>query len=241
LFTAVYHLGYSDFRGEKLRKPLAGDVIWSVPTLVTLSPLGSPIAHAGLHVAAVVHSYETDVFLPPHRAASNPGRLEVRRALAGSAQQAAPGLAALAMPSTAGAKIVKVFVPRAGSVTTCTRVYPLLRTVTKPAVLAGAMKALLAGPTAAERRAGFAGWFSTRTANKLRSVRLTRGVAYVDFEDFSRTVPNASSSCGSTLLLAQLDRTARQFPTVERTVYSFNGSHAAFYEWLQREPPEVGR
>jgi len=27
---------------------------------------GSPIAHAGLHVAAVTHSYETDLFLPPH-------------------------------------------------------------------------------------------------------------------------------------------------------------------------------
>jgi hypothetical protein len=67
-FTAVYHLGYSDFGGEKLRKPLAGDVVWSVPTLVTLSPLGSPIAHAGLHVAAVVHSYDTDTFLPPHPA-----------------------------------------------------------------------------------------------------------------------------------------------------------------------------
>jgi D-alanyl-D-alanine carboxypeptidase len=68
LFTAVYHLGYSDFRGEKVRKPIAGDVIWSVPTLATLSPLGAPIAHAGLHVAAVAHSYETDVFLPPHTA-----------------------------------------------------------------------------------------------------------------------------------------------------------------------------
>ena len=68
LFTAVYHLGYADFRGEKLRKPLVGDVIWSVPTLATLSPLGSPIAHAGLHVSAVVHSYDTDTFLPPHRA-----------------------------------------------------------------------------------------------------------------------------------------------------------------------------
>jgi D-alanyl-D-alanine carboxypeptidase len=68
LFTAVYHLGYTDFRGEKLRKPLAGDVVWSVPTLATLSPLGSPIAHAGLHVSAVVHSYETDTFLPPHPA-----------------------------------------------------------------------------------------------------------------------------------------------------------------------------
>ena len=64
--TAVYHLGYSDFRSAKLRKPLAGDIVWSVPTLVTLNPIGSPIAHAGMHVSAVLHSYETDTFLPPH-------------------------------------------------------------------------------------------------------------------------------------------------------------------------------
>jgi hypothetical protein len=67
--TAVYHLGYSDFRSEKLRKPIVGDVIWSAPTLATLSPFGAPIAHMGLHVSAVVHSSETDTFLPPH---SNP-------------------------------------------------------------------------------------------------------------------------------------------------------------------------
>jgi hypothetical protein len=65
--TAVYHAGYSDFRSEKMSKPLTGDVIWSVPTLVTLNPIGSPIAHAGLHTSAVLHSYETDTFLPPHR------------------------------------------------------------------------------------------------------------------------------------------------------------------------------
>jgi hypothetical protein len=65
-FTAVYHLGYPDFRGEKLRKPVAGDVVWSAPTLLTLSPLGAPIAHVGLHVTAVVHAYDTDTFLPPH-------------------------------------------------------------------------------------------------------------------------------------------------------------------------------
>jgi hypothetical protein len=76
LFTAVYHLGYPDFRGEKLRKPLAGDAIWSVPTLATLSPIGSPIAHAGLHVSAVVHSYETHTFLPPHEAALDTAALQ---------------------------------------------------------------------------------------------------------------------------------------------------------------------
>lgn len=66
VITATYHAGYSDFRSEKLRKPLTGDLIWSVPTLATLNPIGAPIAHVGLHVTAVTHSYETDLFLPPH-------------------------------------------------------------------------------------------------------------------------------------------------------------------------------
>jgi hypothetical protein len=65
-FTAVYHLGYPEFRGDMLRKPVAGDLVWSVPTLVTLNPVGSPIAHAGMHVSAVLHSYDTETFLPPH-------------------------------------------------------------------------------------------------------------------------------------------------------------------------------
>lgn len=64
--TAAYHLGYSDFRSDKVAKPMAGDLAWSVPTLVTLNPVGAPLAHAGLHVTAVLHDYETDLYLPPH-------------------------------------------------------------------------------------------------------------------------------------------------------------------------------
>jgi hypothetical protein len=64
--TAIYHAGYSDFRSGKITQPLRGDVAWSVPTLVTLNPIGAPVAHVGLHVSAVLHSYETDTFLPPH-------------------------------------------------------------------------------------------------------------------------------------------------------------------------------
>jgi hypothetical protein len=64
--TAVYHAGYSDFRSDKLRKPLTGDLVWSVPTLATLNPIGAPMAHVGLHVGAVAHNYETELFLPPH-------------------------------------------------------------------------------------------------------------------------------------------------------------------------------
>ncbi len=64
--TAAYHAGYSDFRSSQLRSPLTGDVVWSIPTLVTLNPIGAPIAHIGLHTSAVLHSYNTDLFLPPH-------------------------------------------------------------------------------------------------------------------------------------------------------------------------------
>jgi spore germination protein GerM len=132
---------------------------------------------------------------------------------------------------------VKIFLARGSPGPRCDRVFPVFRAVPAPAVLKGAMQALLRGPTAAERRRGYGGWFSAKTAGMLRSVELARGVASVDFKDFRRIIPNASSSCGSALLLAQLNRTATQFPTVRRAVYSFNGSKKAFYEWLQLSPP----
>ena len=59
VMTAVYHAGFSDFRSSKLRKPALGDTIWSVSTLVTLNPVRAPIAHVGVHVSAVLHSYDT--------------------------------------------------------------------------------------------------------------------------------------------------------------------------------------
>jgi hypothetical protein len=144
-----------------------------------------------------------------------------------------------AAPTSSDVAVVKMFAPRGGPGPNCARVSPLRRRVTKPAVLTGAMRALLAGPTAAERRAGYGGWFSAKTAHTLQSVKVSRGVAYVDFRNFSRLIPNASSSCGGALLLAQLDRTAGQFPTVRRAVYSFDSSRHAFYEWLQLEEPAV--
>lgn len=167
------------------------------------------------------------------------GRLVMKRARA----LAALAAAALVLVSTAAStpapktQLVSICAPR-GISSSCARVLPLKRFVAAPALLKGAMKALLAGPSTAERARGYGGWFSATTANHLRSVRLADGVAYIDFRNLATHIPNASTSCGSTLLLAQLDRTAKQFPAVKRTVYSFNGSRHAFYEWLQRETPE---
>jgi hypothetical protein len=152
-------------------------------------------------------------------------------------------VAALALVSTASpgpiatTHVVSIYVPR-GISNDCARVLPLRRVVEGPAVLKGTMQALLAGPTKAERTRGYGGWSSAKTAGHLRGVRIAHGIAFIDFRSFAREIPNASTSCGSAALLAQLDRTAKQFKAVKRTVYSFNGSNHAFYEWLQREAPE---
>jgi hypothetical protein len=64
--TATYHAGYSDFRSSKLTKPVTGDLVWSIPTLATMNPVGAPIAHIGLHVSAILHNSNSNLFLPPH-------------------------------------------------------------------------------------------------------------------------------------------------------------------------------
>jgi hypothetical protein len=59
--------------------------------------LGAPIAHDGLHVAAVVHSYETETFLPPHAVDAERSRPELQRrleALVTGSGRIAPGAAA---------------------------------------------------------------------------------------------------------------------------------------------------
>lgn len=63
--TAVYHLGYEQYRDDGVKAPEIGNVIMSVPMIATLNPLGSIVAHSCMHVTAVAHEYETDVRLPP--------------------------------------------------------------------------------------------------------------------------------------------------------------------------------
>jgi hypothetical protein len=63
--TAVYHLGYSQYRDDGIRAPETGNAIISIPMLLSTSPVGSIADHAAMHISAVAHEYETEVRLPP--------------------------------------------------------------------------------------------------------------------------------------------------------------------------------
>lgn len=104
------------------------------------------------------------------------------------------------------------------------------------ATVAGALEVLLRG----DGIDGYGSMFTPGTAGSLRGVTVQEGVAYVDFDDFSQVIPNASASCGGTALLAQLDGTAEAFDGVDDAVYSFEGSRTAFYDWLQLDVPHLG-
>jgi hypothetical protein len=129
---------------------------------------------------------------------------------------------------------VSLFFPQGDAGRNCRSVQAVSRVVSGPAFLHETLERLVSGPVVDERKQGYGGWFSSRTRGALRGVILRDGVAEIDFRDLRRLIPNASSSCGSALLLAQLNRTVFQFPNVRHVSYSINGSQRAFLRWLQR-------
>ena len=63
--TAIYHLGYSQYRQDGVRAPETGNVIISLPMLLSANPIGSVADHMAMHISAVQHEYNTEVRLPP--------------------------------------------------------------------------------------------------------------------------------------------------------------------------------
>lgn len=116
----------------------------------------------------------------------------------------------------------------------CRPVSSVIRETSNPDLLAGALEEMLKGLTPKEKQNGLFSFFSSSTAGFLNSVRLdSNGTAYIDFKNFSSIIPNASSSCGSASLLAEIGRTVHANSRAEKMVLSFDGSKADFYNWLQ--------
>lgn len=124
----------------------------------------------------------------------------------------------------------------------CSEVEAVRRAIPADAeAISAAFALLVAGPTADEVAAGASSGFSATTAGSVRSVALNDGLLTVDFEDLRNDLDNASTTCGSAALLAQLNGTAFQFPEVEHVTYTIDGRCETFFNWLQRDCEESTR
>ena len=121
----------------------------------------------------------------------------------------------------------------------CGLATPVVRRVQSPKMLSEAIQALLAGPTADERDAGYGSVFFAEVGWEVGSVTITDGIARIDFSEDSQPIANMSTSCVNMALMAQLEMTATQFPTVDAAVFSIGGDVATFYHWLERDVPEL--
>lgn len=116
----------------------------------------------------------------------------------------------------------------------CAQVYAVHRTIPEASdVLTATLNELLAGPTAAEKAQGYGSWFSAATAQSLLKASTSANTSYVDLTDIRTVIPNASTSCGSAALLAQLRTTAQQAAMTPRVLYAIKGQPSTFWEWLQ--------
>lgn len=120
----------------------------------------------------------------------------------------------------------------------CNKVYSVERII-EPGldIQRAALNELFKGPNLSEKKQGYTSWFSDKTKNILKDLRIENGVAYVDLIDVRNIIPNASASCGSAEFLAEMENTLKQFPLITKVIFSIEGNQATFYEWLQLSTP----
>jgi len=125
----------------------------------------------------------------------------------------------------------------------CGEVSPFVRTHNSDSdnnPLGAALEQLIAGPTDKEIAAGASSFFSSETATSLDVIdQWTPGLLVVGFDDLRPLIPNASTSCGSEALLAQLNSTVLQY--APRVRYDMLNSCETFSDWLQIECMEYTR
>jgi hypothetical protein len=64
--TAVYHLGYPEFRGPQIISPMIGVGTMSLAYLISSNPLAAVLSHIAMHIAAVLQGADSVIQLPPH-------------------------------------------------------------------------------------------------------------------------------------------------------------------------------
>lgn len=116
----------------------------------------------------------------------------------------------------------------------CSKVFLVDRLVLKtetPAVTT--LQELFKGPNEGEKNQGYTSWFSDKTQDILKSLKVVEGTAYVNLKDVREIIPNASASCGSAQFLAEVETTLKQYSAVKTVIFAIEGKPETFYEWLQ--------
>lgn len=124
----------------------------------------------------------------------------------------------------------------------CTKAFPTTRTIPRTTATArAALDELFKGTTEEERKKGFWAFDPENTTGILKSVRVSKGAAYVNFTKLAyEKLGNATTSCGAGFF-PMVENTLLQFPTIKKVYYAVEGDANGFYEWVQVGECPYGR
>ncbi|MGB2571634.1 GerMN domain-containing protein [Micromonospora citrea] len=128
---------------------------------------------------------------------------------------------------TIGTRQVKLFLLREQAGQRCPQVVAVTREVPARSVAKEALRALLDGPTPADRAAGLTSAFDG-DAHRFRYLKLDGTNARADFTDLDGILA-PDDSCEKTKLLEPMRRTLEQFGWIEQARFSIRGDQRAFY------------
>lgn len=124
----------------------------------------------------------------------------------------------------------------------CTKAFPTTRTIPRTTATArAALDELFKGTTEEERKKGFWAFDRENTTGILKSVRVSKGAAYVNFTKLAyEKLGNATTSCGAGFF-PMVENTLLQFSTIKKVYYAVEGNANDFYEWVQVGECPYGR
>ncbi|WP_157744870.1 GerMN domain-containing protein [Micromonospora coxensis] len=128
---------------------------------------------------------------------------------------------------TTGTRTVQLFLLRQRPGQTCPQVVAVTRGVPARAVAKEALRALLDGPTRAERAAGLTSVFDD-DSHRFRYLKLDGPQARADFTDLDGILA-PGDRCEKAKLLEPMRRTLEQFDWIEQARFSVRGDQRAFY------------
>jgi spore germination protein GerM len=140
---------------------------------------------------------------------------------------------------TAKTTTVKLFFPNSkmDKSDCAVKVFPVTRAIPQTVSIARAtLQQLFAGPTADEQAKGYYSDFSDETKTLLISVNVKNQAAYVNLKDLTTSTTklgNFTTTCGSSNFFGQVESTLKQFPSIKKVYFAFEGDPAYFYDWIQ--------
>lgn len=124
--------------------------------------------------------------------------------------------------------------------TDCSQVFPVERIAPKSGnFMETVLRELFKGPSETEEQQTYFSSFSTSTKDILKNAKVQDRTLYINFTDIRSLISQAGASCGGAHFFSEINKTVKQFSTIDNIIFAIDGDPAMFYEWTQRGCPPL--